>query len=140
MSVESEDTLPFPPSEEEIRYERRTSEIGRQGEALACRFLWRRGFRILDRNYRGPHGEIDIVAEKGGQIRFVEVKTRTSDSLGAPEERVDSEKQRRIRETAQLYLGRFREPPPEGSQFDVVALIVDARGRPAEQSLIENAF
>ncbi|MBN1866507.1 YraN family protein [Candidatus Sumerlaeota bacterium] len=140
MPVEPEDNLPFPPSDDELQAERRTSAIGRQGEELACRFLWRRGFRILTRNYRGPHGEIDVVAEKDGQLRFIEVKTRTSDSLGAPEERVDAEKRKRIRQTAQIYLGRFREAPPAGSQFDVVAQIVDGRGRAVEQNLIENAF
>jgi putative endonuclease len=140
MSVEPQDTLPFPPSEEEIRVERQTSETGRRGEDLACRFLWKRGFRILDRNYRGPRGEIDVVAEKGGQLRFVEVKTRTSDSLGAPEERVDADKRDRIRETASHYLSRFREPPSAGSQFDVVAQVIDARDRPVEQVHIEDAF
>jgi putative endonuclease len=116
-------------------------ELGRLGEDMACRFLWKRGFRILERNFEGPRGEIDIIAEKNGRIRFVEVKTRSSDSLGAPEERVDKKKEAMLRETAQAYLERFRDAPPAGAQFDVVAQVVDpAKRRASEQTLIENAF
>ncbi|HUT22960.1 MAG TPA: YraN family protein [Sumerlaeia bacterium] len=114
-------------------------EVGRRGEDLACRFLWRHAFRILERNYQGSRGEIDIVAEKKGCIHFVEVKTRTTDSLGRPEERVDAKKREILRETARIYLRDFREPPPAGVQFDVLAQVVHGQ-RPVRQTLLENAF
>ena len=114
-------------------------EVGRRGEDLACRFLWRHAFRILKRNYRGSRGEIDVIAEKKGCIHFVEVKTRTTDSLGGPEERVDAKKREALRETAWMYLRDFREPPAAGVQFDVLAQVVEG-GRPVRQTLLENAF
>lgn len=93
------------------------------------------------RNYQGPHGEIDIIAEKEGRIHFVEVKTRTSETLGAPEERVDSQKRKALQETAAVYLAEFREAPPAGSQFDVVSQIFDPSKNCMEhQTLIEKAF
>ena len=49
-------------------------EVGRIGEGIATQFLERKGFRVVARNYRKPWGEIDIIAEKGGIVRFVEVK------------------------------------------------------------------
>ena len=116
-------------------------EIGRLGEDIACRYLWRRGFRVIERNFRiDSSGEIDIVAEKRGRIHFVEVKTRTSQRLGAPEERVDRKKQKALRDTASRYLATFREEPQAGAQFDVLAQVLDGRGRPAEQRLLENCF
>ncbi len=51
-----------------------SSQTGAQGEGIAVEFLVRKGFKILDRNFRRPWGEIDIIAEKGGSVRFVEVK------------------------------------------------------------------
>ena len=116
------------------------SDIGRLGEDLACRFLWRGGFRILERNFEGPRGEIDIVAEKSGRVRFIEVKTRTSDSLGSPEERVDRQKRELLRETARAYLENFRGRAPGGVQFDVLAQVIKANGQIEKQTLLENAL
>lgn len=138
MDAEEE---PFPAPEAADESNPKHLALGRLGEDLACKLLWRRGFRILERGFRGRRGEIDIIAEKDGRIRFVEVKTRSSDSLGAPEERVDAEKQRVLQETAEIYLSKFREAPAAGVQFDVVGQIVDpAKGRVIEQKMIENAF
>lgn len=116
-------------------------EVGRLGEDLACRLLWHKGFRILERNYRGGRGEIDIIAEKAGRIRFIEVKTRTSTTFGPPEERVDAKKRQLVREAAAAYLSQFREAPSAGFQFDIVAQIVNLEKRqPIEQTLIEDAL
>ena len=60
--------------------------IGDRGEAAAIRFLEKKGYRILDKNYRCKSGEIDIVARDKDNIAFVEVKTRTSVEFGLPEE------------------------------------------------------
>jgi putative endonuclease len=114
--------------------------LGQKGEQVACQMLWRRGYRILQRNYRHDRGEIDIVAERRGRVHFVEVKTRSSDSMGPPEERVDSAKQDILRKTARAYLEEFHTAPPAGSQFDVVAQVLDDRGRPREQQFLEDVF
>lgn len=114
--------------------------LGRRGEELACRLLWRRGFRIVGRNVRVGRGEIDIVAERAGRVHFVEVKTRSSERMGRPEERVDTRKRRRLQAAAAGYLAEFHTAPPAGSQFDVVSLVVGPGGRATEQELFENAF
>lgn len=116
--------------------------IGALGERLACRQLWRRGFRILERNYHVGRAEIDIIAEKRGRIHFVEVKTSRAEShsLGRPEERLDPEQRNRVRAAASRYLEDFAEPPPAGFQFDAVSLRVDSAGRLAHCEWYEDAF
>lgn len=138
----SEGPLPFPEpvADADAPSPPTTVEVGRRGEDLACRYLWRRGFRILERNFTGPGGEVDVIIEKLGRIRFVEVKTRSSESLGPPEERVDAEKRERLRKTASLYLERFLHPPEAGVQFDVLSQVVDRQGKVLRRELIENAF
>src|ERR1700691_2907309 len=88
-------------------------EAGKLGEQIAADFLIRKGFKILERNYRKPWGEIDIIAEKEGVIRFVEVKTLTRDFLPnvsrensdyRPEEQVHPLKLRKIARTAEMYM------------------------------------
>jgi len=113
---------------------------GKKGEDIACRHLWKRGFRVLARNYKGRQGEIDIIAEMRNRLHFVEVKTRTSDSLGPAEERVDQKKRDLIRETARMYLDQFRDKPEGGYQFDVVSVYLDREGRPEREEWIPNAF
>jgi putative endonuclease len=79
--------------------------IGSLGEDIACRFLRSKGYKILAKNYRKPWGEIDIIAEKGTSVRFVEVKTVSRERLGhEPEELVDARKLRKIARTAELYM------------------------------------
>ncbi|MGI6877599.1 YraN family protein [Microbacterium sp. gxy059] len=70
--------------------------LGRAGEARAASYLERAGYRVLDRNWRCPDGEIDIVATRDGTIAIVEVKTRTSRRYGHPLEAVDDGKVRRL--------------------------------------------
>ena len=88
-------------------------ERGRIGEDVASQFLVRRGFKILERNYRKPWGEIDIIAEKSSVVRFVEVKTLAREYLPdisrennnyRPEEQVHPKKLRKISRTAELYM------------------------------------
>ncbi len=78
--------------------------FGSEGEQIACDYLTRRGWRILDRNVRIAHGEIDIIAQKRGVIAFIEVKRRTTDRFGAPADAVNDAKQRRIIGAAALYM------------------------------------
>lgn len=94
---------------------------GAWGERAARRALRRAGDRILDRNVATRSGEIDVVTLRDGVIRFVEVKTRTGDAFGTPEEAFDREKRRRVRAAAREILAAKRL---EGSPyaFDLVAI------------------
>jgi putative endonuclease len=77
---------------------------GRQGEALAARYLEGLGLTIRDRNWRCQWGELDLVAEEGGALVFVEVRARSSQAYGRPEESVDARKLGRLVRSARAYL------------------------------------
>lgn len=79
-------------------------DLGRAGEARAVRFLTDGGYLILDRNWRCPQGEIDIVAVRRGVLCVVEVKTRSSVSYGHPFEAVDARKLRRLWRLAHAWI------------------------------------
>jgi putative endonuclease len=83
---------------------RRGGAIGKRGEDLAATWLQRNGYTILERNWRRPCGELDLIAEREGELIGVEVKTRTSVLMGEPEEAVTHAKQRKLLLTMQTYL------------------------------------
>lgn len=96
-----------------------TEDIGRKGEALAAKYYMRRGYLLLNHNYRTRMGELDLVLYKDGQLVFAEVKTRTGRMLDAPAAAVDARKQRRLILAAQYYLQH--SPYADASiRFDVV--------------------
>lgn len=80
--------------------------LGKFGESEAEHYLKKKRYKILEKNYRGRLGEIDIIAEKKKEIIFVEVKTRKSDKFGKPYEAVDFRKQRKIIICAKEYLAK----------------------------------
>jgi len=104
---------------------------------VARRFLRRRGYGIVRRNYRGRHGEIDLVALDGDILVFVEVKTRAQDHYGDPLEAVDRRKQRQIARVAEEFVEehRLHDRP---IRFDVVG--VRRRGWRWEVELVRDAF
>lgn len=111
---------------------------GQRWEALAAKRLVAAGYAILERNFRGRTGEIDLVAEEEGVLCFVEVKGRSGTGFGHPAEAVTADKQRRIARAAQEYLRRRRLPPSTRCRFDVVA-ILDAGEKP-EVTVLRDAF
>jgi len=111
--------------------------LGKSGESIAVRHLKNLGYRILEKNYRSPHGEIDIVARQGDTVVFVEVKTRRSSRFGNPKTAVTSTKQRRISMTALHYL-KSKNKLQSRARFDV--LTVDLSQGANQIELIENAF
>lgn len=122
-------------------------ETGRIGESIAAQFLERKGFIILERNYRQVWGEIDIVALKHGVVRFVEVKTlsreNTSDisrEMGdyRPEEQVHQHKLRKIARTAELYMNSKKDD--RDFQIDVVGVLLDKQTRRAHCRLYEQVL
>ena len=96
--------------------------FGDVGEREAARYLRRRGYRILHRQYRNRGGEIDLIACDGDTIVFVEVKTRRGVEQGAPFEFVTADKQRRMTRAAMMYLKQTRQLE-QRSRFDVVSLV-----------------
>ena len=72
--------------------------LGKKGEKLVLKYLKKQGCKILQKNYATPFGEADLIVQDGDEIAFVEVKTRTSDTFGAPREAVGTDKQRRYRQ------------------------------------------
>ncbi len=78
-------------------------KLGAAGEDSAAKHLKRNGYKILKRNFKCPFGEVDIIAEKDGVVAFIEVKTRSSDNFGAPNEAVDKRRRQRYVQTARYY-------------------------------------
>jgi len=112
-------------------------ELGRAGEETAADFLKNHGYRILFSNYKTKLGEIDIIAKDKGVICFIEVKTRTTDKFGLPQEAVSHIKQRQIGKAALVFL-KEKKLLDKKARFDVVSVIY-AQGRP-KIDLIQNAF
>ncbi len=98
-----------------------TKRRGSLGESLGVDYLQKKGYRILQQNYRFERGEIDIVAEDGEVLVFVEVKARTSAEYGDPIEAVTPAKQSQIRKVANGYLYEHEIEDRE-CRFDVVAI------------------
>src|SRR2546422_8671440 len=90
------------------------SALGKEGERVASRFLEARGYRIQERNYRTRRGEIDLIAEDGRILVFVEVKVRLDDRFGGPAAAITRAKQARIARLAQQDLAWRRGRGPDG--------------------------
>ena len=100
-----------------------TRAVGNAGEDKACLWLRSHGYEIVARNWRTRRGEIDIIAQKDGMLVFAEVKTLPSGDLETLAHELDRRKQRRIVETAQLFLANHRKYKYTAIRFDV--LVVD---------------
>lgn len=97
---------------------------GAMGEILAARFLRDKGYGILSSNFRCRFGEIDIIASDKRYLVFVEVKTRREDSRYLPREAVTITKQRKLLQTAAMYMSRF--PTNLQPRFDVIEVVTAA--------------
>ena len=110
-----------------------TTARGRSAEERAERFLRDSGYEIIDRNARSALGEIDLVAREGGDLVFIEVRSRADDSTGGAEETVGPTKQRQIARAAAAYLADHA-PGFDTCRFDVVAITGD------DVALFQDAF
>jgi putative endonuclease len=124
-------------------------QIGRLGEQIACNFLRKKGYQILDRNFlfkipKNPQfGEIDIVAKRGNVFHFVEVKTlidsgRELDSAISPEQKVDFKKKRKILKTVELWLLNKKIPFETPWQIDIISVKIDLNSKKAKVSHFKN--
>lgn len=114
-------------------------DTGVRGEKLAQDFLKKRGYRIIETNYRTPEGEIDIVARQKDCLVFVEVRTKRSLLFGSPEESITHAKMQKLRALAARYMqshgnlsGNWR--------IDVVAVELDNKDKASRIEIIENAI
>jgi len=127
--------------------EKATSEIGRIGEDIACRFLMKHGYSIEEQNYRKKWGELDIIARKSGLWHFVEVKTVQCADLSTvihetdsyrPEENVHPQKIKRLHRTIQSFL--LEKGIEDEWQLDVLAVFLDLKHKKARCRFLENVF
>jgi len=115
-------------------------KLGMRGETVAADHLASIGYRIIERNWRCPVGELDLIAEDGGTLVFVEVRSRRdTGSFGTPEESVDARKQKRLRELARMYLYRGRAFDRK-TRFDVVAVTFAPDGELLGLRHVKSAF
>lgn len=121
-----------------------SQKIGKLGEDIACKFLMKRGFSILERNYTKKWGEIDIIAQKDGKYYFIEVKSKSIESIdkvsyetNRPEDNMHYWKLKRLSRTVQTYLihNRIGNTP---WQFDLLVVYMDLDKRSAKVRVVEN--
>jgi putative endonuclease len=122
-----------------------SQKIGKIGEDIACRFLMKRGYSIIERNFTQKAGEIDVIASKAGKISFIEVKTINADlSEGLkegtyrPEENVHPEKAKRMSRTIEIYLLQKNLGEDQEWQIDILAVYLDLKNYLAKVNMIEN--
>ncbi len=109
--------------------------LGKIGEDAACRFLTGTGHRIIERNCRKGHLEIDVISVDENGVHFVEVKSRVAPAAIAPEENVTPSKQRKIAEAARRYLRGSKDPSLNGDldvNFDIVAVTFEGGNEKVE--------
>ncbi len=113
-------------------------ETGALGERIACDFLGKNGYEILENNYRCPEGEIDIIAKQEDTLVFVEVRTKRSRLFGSPEESITPAKREKLRTLAQYYR-QEHENLPLNWRIDVVAIEMEKSCKVTRIEIIENA-
>jgi len=112
-------------------------KFGEKGETLAAKYLKKRGYKIIEQNYRTPLGEIDIIAKEKNTIVFVEVKSRRSIRFGSPKWAVTPKKQRKISMVALHYLKTTKQTTDK-ARFDVVSILSNKDD--PQIDIIKNAF
>jgi len=123
-----------------------SQKIGLLGEDIACKFLMKHGFSILERNYTKKWGEIDIIAEKDNKKYFIEVKSKSVISLDSvthvtnrPEDNMHPWKLKRLRRVVETYLISKRLGSVNW-QFDLLVVYLDIKNRKARVRVIENVI
>lgn len=116
-------------------------EVGRLGERIASEFLAKKGYKILEKNFRTRLGELDLVAAKDGVLVFAEVKLKVGEDFGPnPEEMIDKNKVGQIEKTARNFLMRYPEYEEryESLRIDAVCIVLDANGQVKRVNHYEN--
>jgi putative endonuclease len=110
--------------------------LGKKGEEIALKYLLKKGYALYEKNWRFRHKEVDIIASDGKDLVFVEVKTRSNEWYGSPEEAVDNRKQKYLIDAAEEYI--TSKNLDVNVRFDIISIIL----KPNYQSIdhIEDAF
>ena len=111
--------------------------LGKEGERIAEEYLKKKGYRLVERNYRCAAGELDLIVLDRRVVVFVEVKTRTGQTFGSPFEAVEFRKQRKMIQAAQYFLAE-KKLQQRDARFDVVG--ISWAGRDPMVEHVENAF
>ena len=101
---------------------KRTDIYGKLGEDIACKYLKKQGYKILKRNYLCPLGEIDIIAQDGNRLVFIEVKARSTENFGIGRDAVDDEKLRKIKNASIFYIKRNVKSQPF-IRYDLIEIL-----------------
>ena len=117
----------------------RRQSLGRLGETLAGVYLKNKGYDILERNWRTPYGEIDLVGKVGDTVVFVEVKTRASSALGPPEISITTRKAEHMRNAAEYYIQQHPELESDW-RIDLITIIIKSKDSPAIVDHFENVL
>lgn len=112
-------------------------QTGATGEALAVTWLEEKGYTIIERNWRNKRCEVDIIASKNNRLHIVEIKTRTSDTFGLPEEHINHTKMNCMKQAALAYQAATNQWTY--LQFDVLSICLYPN-QPVEYYLIEDIF
>ena len=115
------------------------NEVGKLGEDEAVRFLKKKGYDIIARNWRHKFGEIDIIALDRETVVFVEVRTKMTGDFGTPEESVTKTKMRQIVKAASNYI-REKRLQGESIRFDFIGITTDKNTGKSSINHIESAF
>jgi len=107
---------------------RKNKQLGGRGEEVACLYLERKGARIIERNWKCQAGEADIIVRDDDDLVFVEVKSRSSDVTGLPEDSVTQKKRQRYERIALEYLFSH-DLPSARIRFDVIAMVINKEGK-----------
>ncbi|MFA5651988.1 MAG: YraN family protein [Candidatus Paceibacterota bacterium] len=125
-------------------------KTGNLGEDIACRFLMKQGFNVIERNYLKKCGEIDIVAKNKNKLHFIEVKSVSYETVSSvsgetskdgefrPEDNVHPWKLQRLAKTVQIYLTEKDVPHETNWQFDVITVYIDKKRLVSKVSILEN--
>ena len=117
----------------------RRLSLGHLGESIAAAFLEKKGYTILERNWRTPYGEIDLIAMENDVIAFVEVKTRASSSLGPPEISITPRKVEHMRNAAEYFIQQHPELINDW-RIDAVTIQMQANHAPPLIDHFENVI
>lgn len=112
--------------------------IGKLGEDIAAKYLENHNYSILERNYRKPWGEIDIVAQQSQELVFIEVKTQNQKFEWRPEENVTWHKKRQLSRIVSTYLKEHKIPENQNWRIDVLAIILNFGTKDAQIEHIQN--
>lgn len=111
-----------------------TNPVGKKGEDIAVEYLKKKGYKILERNYRKQYAEIDIIGEKDQTVVFFEVKTRTSNKFGTPFEAITHWKLRPLIQLAEYY--HMSDPTlPRAMRIDAISVMFHINGKATTEHL-----